>query len=94
MPSPIRIQWTGYMKHRAIEREVELDKLEEILRHSVERYYDIVTNRLVVVGRYDRKKLVLIPIEVEEKTITPITVHTTTRQQIKFRLKIRRLIHE
>ncbi len=82
------------MKHRIIERELELDKLEEILRHSVERYYDTVTNRLVVVGKYDRKRLVLIPIEIEKSVITPITVHTTTRQQIKFRLKIRRLIHE
>lgn len=94
MPAPIRIQWTGYMKHRVTERELELDKLEEILRHSVERYYDTVTNRLVVVGRYDRKRVVLIPIEIEKSVITPITVHTTTRQQIKFRLKIRRLIHE
>lgn len=94
MPSPIRIQWTEYMKYRARERELKLTKLEEILRHSVERYYDTVTGRSVVVGRYDRKKLVLIPYEVEQNMITPVTVHTTTRQQVKFPLKIRRLIHE
>lgn len=36
----------------------------------------------------------MIPYEETETTITPITIHATTRQQIKFRLTTGRLIYE
>jgi hypothetical protein len=42
--------------------------------------------RAITVGKH-REQLVLIPYEQSENTITPITIHTTTRQQIQFRLK-------
>jgi hypothetical protein len=38
------------------------------------------------------EQLVLIPYEQNENKITPITIHTTTRQQIRFRLKTGRFI--
>jgi hypothetical protein len=56
-----------------------------------ERYYDVETDRAIAVGKH-REQLVLIPYEQSENTITPITIHTTTRQQIRFRLKTGRFI--
>ena len=41
-----------------------------------------------------RGVLVMIPYEAEAKTITPVTVHATTRQQIKLRLKMGRFAIE
>ena len=79
------IIWTDYMKYRANLRGFELQQLERIVRFSGERYYDTVTGKQIVVGKHDRE-LVLIPYESAESSITPITVHATTRQQIKFRL--------
>jgi hypothetical protein len=46
-----------------------------------------------VVGRHDRQ-LVMIPYEVSGDTITPVTVHAITRQQIRFRLRAGRFTHE
>ena len=43
-------------------------------------------------GQFE-KKLVMIAYEVEKETYTPVTVHTTTRQQINYRLTIGRFIH-
>jgi len=64
--------------------------IEEIIRYSDERYLDTSTNRKVVVGRHD-KTLVLIPYEISENnTVTPVTIHATTRQQINYRVKSRR----
>ena len=68
------------------ERGYEAAKLEEIVRQSPERYTDTDSGRTVVVGRHD-DRLVLIPIENDGSTIVPITVHATTRQQIRFRLQ-------
>jgi len=87
------IVWTDYMRYRAKLRGFDLEKLEQIVTHATERYYDTETARAVVIGRYD-KKLVIIPYETDEDMITPVTVHTTTRQQINFRLKTGRFIHE
>ncbi|MBD2409151.1 hypothetical protein H6H01_00175 [Nostoc calcicola FACHB-3891] len=53
--------------------------------------YDVETDRVIVVGKHS-EQLVLIPYEQSENTITPITIHATTRQQIRFRLKTGRLI--
>lgn len=81
------------MKYRSRLRRFDLDKLEDILKHSGERYFDITTHRPVVVGRHE-DKLVLIPYERKGNRITPVTVHVTTRQQIKFRLRTGRFRNE
>ena len=81
------------MRYRAKLRGFELEKLEQIVTHSAERYYDTETGRAVVVGRHD-KKLVIIPYETADDAITPVTVHSTTRQQINFRLHAGRYINE
>ena len=87
------IIWTDYLKYRAALRGFDLEKLEEIIRHSAERYFDTETERHVVVGRHNLQ-LVIIPYDIDNDTITPVTVHTISRQQIRFRLNTRRFIHE
>ena len=74
------------MKYRARLRGFDLARIEEIVRHSSERYFDVVTGRYVAVGRHN-KILVMIPYEIDENFITPITIHATTRQQVSFRLR-------
>ena len=86
------ITWTSYMKYRAKLRGFDLAKIEDIIRYSTERYFDTITQRTIVVGRHD-DRLVLIPYEEKRNKITPITIHTTTRQQINFRLKAGRFRH-
>ena len=68
-------------------------KLENIIRHSDERYFDTETQRAVVVGRHDQQ-LVMIPYEIKEDVVTPVTIHAITRQQIRFRLRTGRFTHE
>ncbi len=80
------IVWTEYLQYRAELRGFDLAKLEHIIRHSSERYFDVETRLTVVVGRHNRQ-LVLIPYEVDGDTITPVTVHASARQQIRFRLR-------
>jgi len=87
------IEWTEYLKHRAATRGFDLEKLEQIIRHSSERYFDTETGRHVAVGKHD-EQLVMIPYEVEREIITPVTVHATTRQQIRFRLNTGRFTNE
>ena len=87
------IEWTEYLKHRAAIRGFDLEKLEQIIRHSSERYFDTETGRHVAVGKHD-EQLVMIPYEVEREIITPVTVHATTRQQIRFRLNTGRFTNE
>lgn len=72
-------------------RGFSLEKIEEILRYSSERYFDSVTLRMVVVGRHD-DRLVIIPYDKDNTTIIPVTVHATNRQQIRFRVKSGRFI--
>jgi len=86
------ITWTSYMKYRANLRGFDLAKIEDIIRYSTERYFDTITQRVIVVGRHD-DRLVLIPYEEKGNEVTPITIHTTTRQQINFRLKAGRFRH-
>jgi hypothetical protein len=81
------------MRYRAKLRGFDLEKLEQLVTHSTERYYNTETGRAVVIGRYD-KKLVIVPYETAGDVITPVTVHITTRQQINFRLKAGRFINE
>lgn len=87
------IVWTEYLQYRAALRGFDLEKLEYVIRHSSERYFDTETGRPVVVGRHDQL-LVIMPYDVAGETITPVTVHAITRQQIRFRLRTGRFTHE
>ena len=87
------IKWTEYLKYRAKIRGLDLDRLEHIIRHSSERYFDTETRRHVVVGRHI-DQLVMIPFETHQEVVTPITVHAITRQQIRFRLNTGRFTNE
>ena len=87
------IQWTEYMMYRVRLRGFDLAKVEQIMRYSSERYLDTATNRLVVVGRHG-ERLVMIPYEREGNTVRPVTIHVTTRQQLKFRVKSGRFRNE
>lgn len=91
--APFEIIWTDYMRYRAKLRGFDLAKVEHIMRHSNERYLDTVTERLIIVGRVG-DLLVMIPSDTTSSSITPVTVHATTRQQINFRLKTGRFINE
>jgi hypothetical protein len=83
------IIWTDYIKYRANLRGFSLEIIEEIIRYSGERYFDNTTQRLVVIGNHENR-IVMIPYDQDEKSITPITIHATTRQQIKFRMQTKR----
>jgi len=48
---------------------------------------------MIAVGKHDNR-LVIIPYDKSVDSIMPVTIHATTRQQIKFRLKTGRFIHE
>ena len=87
------INWTDYLRYRAKIRGLDLKKLEHIIRHSSERYFDTETRRHVAVGRHG-DQLVIIPYETEREIITPVTVHAITRQQIRFRLNTGRFTNE
>jgi hypothetical protein len=84
------IVWTDYLRYRAELRGFDLDVLEDIVRYSSERYFDTETRRIIIIGRH-LKELVMIPCEVLDEVVTPVTVHPITRQQIRFRLKTGRL---
>lgn len=81
-----QIVWSNYLRYRAELRGFDLAKIEEILRFSGERYYDTVTGREIAVGKHDNR-LVIIPYERSGESITPVTIHSTTRQQVRFRLR-------
>jgi hypothetical protein len=87
--------WSDYIKFRVQLRGFDISKIEEILRFSEERYFDMATHRMVVIGKHD-KHLVMIPYDVTEdengELITPVTIHATSRQQIKFRLNSGRFL--
>jgi len=48
---------------------------------------------MVAIGRHDNV-LAMVPYEEEENLLMPITIHAIRRQQINFRLKNGRFIHE
>lgn len=87
------IVWTDYMRYRIGLRGFDLLVIERIVRHSAERYVDVATGRYVVVGRHGRR-LVMIPYERESQTVTPVTIHATSREQVKSRVKSGRFRHE
>jgi hypothetical protein len=78
--------WTGYLVYRAQLRGFDLAILEEIIRFSGERYFDTITQRMLVVGSH-KGQVVIIPYEEEAGNLTPITVHSITRQQINLRVQ-------
>jgi hypothetical protein len=88
-----RIEWTEYLKHRARTRDYDLKVIEDIVQRAIERYYDTATLRTVAVGKHD-KRLILVPYDSDDNSITPVTVHAITRPQIDFRIKTGRFIHE
>jgi hypothetical protein len=87
------VVWTEYLKYRAALRRFDLHEVERVVRSSKERYMDTATDRRIAVGRCGTT-LVLIPYETDGDTLTPITVHATTRQQIEFRIRTGRFVHE
>ena len=93
--SYVKFIWSDYIRYRVQLRGFDLAKIEEILRFCEERYFDTATHRMVVVGKHD-KFLVMIPYDKIEdeggELITPVTVHATSRQQIKFRLNSGRFV--
>ena len=88
----MKVFWTDYLKYKASLRRFDLFVIENIVRHSSERYSDVVTGRRIAVGRCDNK-LVLIPCESEDDVITSVTIPVTTRQQINVRIKTGRFIY-
>ena len=88
----MQIVWTDYLKYRAKLRGFQLARLEEIVRYGTERYYDTSTGRFIAVGRHGQR-LCIIPYEIQEDAIVPVTVHVTTRQQITQRIRKGRYVH-
>lgn len=85
------IIWSEYLQYRAELRGFKLSIIEDILKYSGEQYSDTETGRFIAVGRHG-PHLVIIPYEYLEDRIVPLTIHATTRQQIRFRLKNGRYI--
>ncbi len=82
----MQVVWTAYLKYRVQIRGFDLAKIEHIVRHSEERYFDSATYRRVAVGSHGHL-LVIIPYDQEEEILTPVTIHSTTRQQINLRVR-------
>ena len=80
------IAWSKYMQYRLQLRGYDPATVEHILRYSSERYMDTVTGRSIAVGRH-QNLLVLIPYELKGGILMPITIHATSRPQIKSRIK-------
>jgi len=57
------------------------------------RNVDTVTERVVAIGRHE-KLLLMILYELKGHTLTPVTIHATTRQQINSRIKSWRFKNE
>ena len=87
-----RIVWTDYLRYRAQLRDFDLVEIEKIVRFGEERYIDTATGRFIVAGRH-HGMLVMIPYETDSESVTPVTIHTTTRQQINIRIQSERFRH-
>jgi hypothetical protein len=87
------LTFTTYLKYRARTRKYDLQTIEEIVRRSNETYYDTATLRTVVVGKHGNR-LVLIPYDSDERSITPVAIHAVPRAQLELRVKTGRFIHE
>jgi hypothetical protein len=80
----LTIEWT---------RGFDLLLIEQIIRYGSERYYDVETQRVIAAGEHG-DKLVMIPYDETVTELILVTIHVTSRQQIKFRLTTGRLIYE
>ena len=87
------IVWTEYMKYRLSLRGYDFATVEQILRYSSERYVGTVTGRVVAIGRHE-KLFVMIPYEQKGRSLKPVTIHATSRQQINSRIKSGRFKNE
>ena len=87
------IVWTQYMKYLLSLLGYDPAKVENLLRHSAECYMDTVTGRAVVIGRHE-SLLVMIPYDRDGDTLTPVTIHAITQQQIISRFRSGRLKYE
>lgn len=85
--------FSDYFRYRLELRGFDLKKIEDILHYSQERYFDTETHRQIVIGKHDNI-LVMIPYDQTADKIIPVTIHATTRQQLKFRLNTGRAIHD
>ena len=81
-----KVVWTGYLEYRAQLRGFTLAAIEQIVLSSEERYFDTITQRDVAIGR-DGSHLLMVPYDQEGELVIPVTVHSTTRQQINVRLR-------
>lgn len=81
-----RVVWTKYLEYRARLRGFDLETVENIVRFSEERYFDTATQRMVAVGRHGGW-LAMVAYEEEDEDVIPVTIHSTTRQQINLRLR-------
>lgn len=59
-----------YLKFRADLRGFDLLLIEQVIRHDSERYYDVETQRVIVVGEHGNK-LVMIPYHETETELIP-----------------------
>lgn len=87
------VVWTEYMKYRLSLRGFNPVIIEELLRYSSERYFDTMTERAVAVGRHG-DVLVMVPYEIKDNAIIPVTVHAADRKQITARIKSGRFIND
>lgn len=81
-----KIVWTEYVEYRAGVRGFDLAVIEQIVRFSPERYVDTATGRFVAIG-WHRRQLVMVPYERRGNTLTPVTIHATSRKQTNSRVK-------
>jgi len=81
------------MRYRATLRRFDLARIEEVVRYCNERYVDSATGRLIAVGRHV-DELIMVPYEIEQDMIRPVTAHAVTRAQIDARVKSGRFTHE
>lgn len=88
-----KVVWSDYMRYRLRLRGFDIAAVEQIVRYSAERYVDTATGRLVAVGPHENR-LILVPYEYAENTLTPVTVHVTSRQQINIRVRSGRFANE
>ena len=84
---------TEYLAYRAELRKFDLPIIEHIVRYGQERYFDTETGRRIVIGEHNQH-LVMVAYEESEADITPVTIHATSRQQVKFRINTGRFIYE
>lgn len=84
---------TEYLAYRVELRQFDLPTIEHIVRYGQERYFDTETGRWIVIGEHNQC-LVMIAYEENDAAITPITIHATSRQQVKFRINTGRFIYE